>query len=244
MTTPEQDAIRDLAGAYALGALAPDESERFEAGLARSPDLQREVAEYREVAALLALAGPEASPNDGLRRRVVSRVGRSAGARARRGGPLLWGALAASLVAVAGLGAGLATARTELDRASAALAQRDSTLAAVFTPGVEMFQLTASGDPDPGVQFFWDRSRNRAILHGYRLRPVPPGQAYQLWFIRDGKPVPSVTFKPETGGSTRVVGVEVPEGGEISAAAITVEPERGSPQPTSPIVMVGPLKKS
>ena len=33
---------------------------------------------------------------------------------------------------------------------------------------------------------------------GFRLKPVPSGQEYQLWFIKDGKPVPSVTFKPES----------------------------------------------
>ena len=250
MTSPEHDSIQDLAAAYALGALTADESQRFEAALARSPDLQREVAEYREVAALLALAGPEAGPDEGLRRRVLSRVGPGS-ERGRRGRPALWGSLAASLFVAAGLGAALLSTRSEagrlrglLARDSAALAERDSTLAAVFAPGVQMFQLTASGDPDPGVQLFWDQARNRATLHGYRLRPVPPGRAYQLWFIQDGKPVPSVTFKPETGGTARVVGVDVPRGGDISAAALTVEPESGSPQPTSPIVMVGPLKKS
>jgi anti-sigma-K factor RskA len=30
----------------------------------------------------------------------------------------------------------------------------------------------------------------------------------------------------------------------VSAAAVTVEPESGSAQPTSPILLVGPLKRS
>jgi anti-sigma-K factor RskA len=251
MSAPGHDSVQDLAAAYALGALSPDEAARFEAALAGSPELQREVAEYRDVAALLALAGPEVSPDAELRRRVVSGAGRPAGSRSRGAGPFLWGALAASVVALAGLGAALISARGEagrlrtlLDRASAAVAERDATLEAVFAPGVRMFQLTASGDPDPGVQLFWDQTRNRAILHGYRLRPVPRGQAYQLWFIQDGKPVPSVTFRPEAGGSARVEEVQVPSGGAVSAAAVTIEPEAGSAQPTSPILMVGPLGKS
>ncbi len=55
MTAPGQDPIQDLAAAYALGALSPDEVSRFEAFLATSPATQQEVAELREVAALLAL---------------------------------------------------------------------------------------------------------------------------------------------------------------------------------------------
>jgi anti-sigma factor RsiW len=71
MSHPEQDSPQDLAAAYALGALSPEEARRFEAYLAGSPEAQREVAEYREVAALLALAGPESVPAPDLRDRVL-----------------------------------------------------------------------------------------------------------------------------------------------------------------------------
>jgi anti-sigma-K factor RskA len=259
MTDPVSDSPQDLAAAYALGALPADEARRFEAFLATSPEARREVAEYREVAALLALAGPDASPGPDLRDRVLARVaeqkarplasGRSPERRAPS--PALWVALAASLLAVVGLGASLVSARgrlgaleTELSARSQALAERDATLNSILAPGVELFQLTSSGDPDPGIQLFWNRQRNQAILHGFRLKPVPAGRAYQLWFIKDGKPVPSVTFKPESSGLARAERIPVPAGGSISAAAVTVEPESGSPQPTSPIVLVGSLQKS
>ena len=76
MTGPGQDSPQDLAAAYALGALSADETRRFEAFLATSPETQREVREYREVAALLALGGPDAANAlpDGLRDRVLARV--------------------------------------------------------------------------------------------------------------------------------------------------------------------------
>jgi len=38
--------------------------------------------------------------------------------------------------------------------------------------------------------------------------------------------------------------IPVPTGGDVSAAAVTIEPESGSTQPTMPIVLVGPLKRS
>ena len=44
MSHPEPESPRDLAAAYALGALAPEEARRFEAFLAGSPETQREVA--------------------------------------------------------------------------------------------------------------------------------------------------------------------------------------------------------
>jgi len=268
MTGPGQDSPQDLAAAYALGALSADETRRFEAFLATSPETQREVREYREVAALLALGGPDAASAlpDGLRDRVLARVADQKAPALRPGarGPgarpssVVWVALAASLLLAVGLGAGLVSARgrlaavqselaarnATLDRTAQQLAEREATLNSILEPGVELYQLTSSGDPEPSIQLFWNRQRNQAIVHGFRLKPVPSGKAYQLWFIKDGAPVPSVTFKPEPDGHAQVEHVAVPEGGALSAAAITVEPEAGSPQPTSPIVLVGPLKRS
>jgi anti-sigma-K factor RskA len=268
MTGPGQDSPQDLAAAYALGALSADESRRFEAFLATSPETQREVREYREVAALLALGGPDSAGSlpGGLRDRVLTRVSaqqtRPLGEATRPAAPgpssVVWIALAASLLLAVGLGAGLLSARgrlaavetelaarnASLDRTAQQLAERDATLNSILEPGVELYQLTSSGDPEPGIQLFWNRQRHQAIVHGFRLKPVPSGKAYQLWFIKDGAPVPSVTFKPEADGHAKVEHVAVPEGGVLSAAAVTVEPEAGSTQPTLPIVMVGPLKRS
>jgi anti-sigma-K factor RskA len=259
MSYPEQDTLLDLAAAYALGALSSEEARRFEAYLADSPEAQREVAEYRDVAALLALGGPEAAPSPDLRERVLARIqgpsARPSAAVRRRSPP--WGALAAGLVAAVGFGFGyvqlreVRDLRAELGRTMQRLAQtselltaREATLNAIFEPGVQMFQLTASGNPDPLIQVFWDRERHRAILHGFKLDSVPEGRAYQLWFIKDGAPVPSVTFKPEPTGHVKVEQIPVPADGKVSAAAVTVEPESGSTRPTSPILLVGPLERS
>jgi anti-sigma-K factor RskA len=60
------------ATAYVLGALEEEESATFEAALNDSPELQREVAELREVAGLLALAVRPVAPPPELRERIVS----------------------------------------------------------------------------------------------------------------------------------------------------------------------------
>jgi anti-sigma-K factor RskA len=275
MTAPGQDSVQDLAAAYALGALSPEEVSRFEAFLATSPEAQREVAELREVAALLALGQGEAAPSADLRERVLARVstgktvpigratpssttGTAPSVTPGRVPPLYWGALAASLLAVVGLGWSSARLRSEMARLRETIAsteatladrqrrleEREATLNSIFEPSVKLYQLTASGDPEPSIQLFWDQKRNTAIIHGFRLKPVPGGREYQLWFIKDGKPVPSVTFKPEPTGHARVEQIPVPVGGALSAAAITVEPEGGSQQPTSTPILVGALRKS
>jgi anti-sigma-K factor RskA len=265
MTNPGQESVLDLAAAYALGALSPEEVERFEAFLATSPEAQREVAEFRDVAALLALGQSDAAPSADLRSRVLARIGESKvtpmpAARPPRGRvpPLYWGALAASVLAVIGLTFSLMKARTDvgglqqaLRGARSVLAQtqrelefREATLKAIFEPSTRLYQLSATGESKPGIQLFWDEKSNTAMIHGYEIKQVPSGREYQLWFIKDGKPVPSVTFTPGDAGQVHKEKIQVPTGGAVSAAAVTVEPAGGSPQPTSPILLVGALTKS
>jgi anti-sigma-K factor RskA len=250
MSHPEQGSPRDLAAAYALGALGPEEARQFEAFLATSPEAQREVDEYREVSALLGLAQGEAAPGPEVRERLLAKVAQSTprGPRRHRPPRMVWGALAASLLLALGLGGMVLSLRRDLAQREQELGEREqevierqAILDAILDPAVQLYQLTASGNPEPGIQLFWNRRRNQALLNGFRLAPVPAGRAYQLWFIRDGKPVPSVTFTPSPSGAATVGGVEVPTGGKISAAAITVEPASGSQQPTSPIVLTGTL---
>jgi anti-sigma-K factor RskA len=65
----------DLAPAYALGALSPEETRVFEGELARSAELQHAVAEYREICALLATARGITPPHE-LKARLLERVRR------------------------------------------------------------------------------------------------------------------------------------------------------------------------
>jgi anti-sigma-K factor RskA len=265
MTNPGQESVLDLAAAYALGALSPEETQRFEAFLATSPEAQREVAEFRDVAALLALGESDAAPSADLRSRVLDRIGEPKvtpmpAARASRGPvpPLYWGVLAASVLLAVGLTFSLMKVRTDVSGLEGALARAKSTLAEtqemlrsreatlnfIFEPSTKLYQLSSTGEAQPGIQMFWDEKKNTAIIHGYAIKQVPSGREYQLWFIKDGKPVPSVTFTPEPTGHVSVERIQVPTGGAVSAAAVTVEPAGGSPQPTSPILLVGALTKS
>jgi anti-sigma-K factor RskA len=274
MSTPDDAPLRDLAAAYALGALSPEEARAFEAFLATSPEAQREVDEYRETAALLALGVEEQRPSSELRGRVQAAIATAkerglavwtpaaprARALARRAAwpPLAWVGLAAALLAAVGLGVRTRTLGREIAARDSAIAElerrvdelgqgvfdRDAILASILSRNVRLVQLTSSGDPDPAIQIFWDKARNTALLNATGLKPAPAGRTYQLWWIRDGKPVPSVTFDIDPGGAGLVKGVSVPADGELSAAAVTEEPDGGSQQPTSPILLVGALPKS
>lgn len=247
---------RELAAAYSLGALDPEETRAFEAALAGSPELQREVAEYREVGALLAQGAP--APGAGvpaaLRSRVLAQAAASKQARVGPRGPgLLWLALAASVLALGGTSVLWLSTRaglSERDRAIAALrdslaareqllAYREAEINAILDPNVTLTLMGEADSPKPTVQLFWNRKTNRMLVHAFQLTPAASRRAYQLWFIpKNGAPIPSITFNTEPSGHGLVPEVEVPAGMALAAAAITEEPEGGSPQPTTPVLLV------
>ena len=70
MSTPDVT-LREEGGAVALGALSGAESQAFQREVERSPELARELAEYQEVAGLLALAAPAVAPPSSLRDRIM-----------------------------------------------------------------------------------------------------------------------------------------------------------------------------
>ncbi|MCA1718524.1 MAG: anti-sigma factor, partial [Actinobacteria bacterium] len=71
---------------------------------------------------------------------------------------------------------------------------------------------------------------DRAVLVVENMPPVPEGKTYQIWVIEDDVPKPSGLFKPKQDSVAAVV--EHPLGGG-DVIAVTVEPEGGSPKPTS-----------
>lgn len=147
-TTPS---MRDLAAAYALGALDAEETARFERALADDPSLADEVAAYTEVAGLMGSAATGATPPAQLRARVVASAGTAASgtatdtgtdagtvrslADARRRAPeaptaparpglVWWGALAAAVALLAATSLQLRRTATDLEAARTALAER------------------------------------------------------------------------------------------------------------------------
>lgn len=68
------DTWTEMAGAFALGTLDPDDRRAFEERLHVDPELQVLVAEYREALGVVSDALPPAAPPHGLRSRILDRA--------------------------------------------------------------------------------------------------------------------------------------------------------------------------
>ncbi|MGQ0539105.1 MAG: anti-sigma factor domain-containing protein [Gemmatimonadaceae bacterium] len=243
------DTWRETAAAYALDALDAREVGEFEAWLRTSPEAQREVAELREVAALLAFAAPRETPPASLRDTVLAsaRVERPLAARrpteqrpkARALGVAPWLALAASVVAMLVLFgryerevAQRSLAAGTADSLRRVLASQDQMIAALLAPDVESMKLVSAGAP-PSARLYWNRATGEIVLAAFALPPAAQGRTYQLWGIPSaGAPVSLGTFNTMPNGAGRHI-ARAPAGLAIAVAAVTEEPSSGSPQPTT-----------
>lgn len=162
--------------------------------------------------------------------------------------------LAASLVFAIQRNSQVSSLNTQLAQRDSILAERttqlaaaDSTLNTIFEAerNLVLVNLVAAPTSGPSVQFFWNLKQQRAVMRTAGLSPAEAGKIYQLWFIVDGKPVPSRTFNTGSDNKGLESGIETPVTMTgVTAVAITVEPAGGSPQPTTTPFLVGAIPKA
>jgi anti-sigma-K factor RskA len=85
---------------------------------------------------------------------------------------------------------------------------------------------------------YWNKLDQKWVVTTDLPQP-PEGKVYQLWFVTAGTPVSAGLIKPDEDGHGFLI-ISVPQSiPTIVAAAITLEPQNGSPQPTMPILAMG-----
>ena len=227
-----------LTGAYAVDALDDLERARFEQHLSGCEDCRAEVAELRETAALLAetvatpppaslrdsvLAGisqvrplppelPASSPQD------APRTGAPAGA-GRRWMPLL---VAAALAVLVGVGAMIVApwADDEPRLTAAEQVLRAADAEHVFLDLGEAGRATVTRS----------KSQDRAVITTEDMVSAPEGKAYELWFQTPEDDMVPAGMMPDSADQTVVLDGPA---AEAVAVGITIEPEGGSPEPTT-----------
>jgi anti-sigma factor RsiW len=246
--------LEDLLGAYALNALDPDEVAAVDRHLADCPRCRAEVADHREVAALLASGGPapdglwdriavalEEPPPDialdlpGTGERVAPM--RSSRRRSVRASTAAAAAVlaAAAAILVAVLAVGVVRLDREVDRLQGEIAASSTldaaALAALASPNAETVAL----ESDDGT-----RTARAAILPdgvGYLVASDVPeldrDRTYQLWGING-----DVVYSLGVLGTSFDVAPFVASG-DLDALVITEEVAGGVAQSRNPPALQG-----
>ncbi len=235
MSTMDHSRFEELKDAFVLGALADEERREFEEYLASHPERRAEIEELSTVAGLLALSPEEHEPPPELRTRIMEAVGAEADRpHESRRSVLAWIgellsvrnlALGAATMLVIGLFSWSMLLRGEVEDLQGRLQSLQSQ-----PQGPQMVELEGAGTQQGARAEVVTLEGDRAVLVVEDMPPVPEGKTYQIWVIEEDVPKPSGLFKPEQDSVAAVV--EHPVGGG-DVIAVTVEPEGGSPQPTT-----------
>ena len=227
--------FEELKDAYVLGALPEEERREFDEYLATHPERQAEIGELGAVAGLLALSPHEQEPPPELRRRIMDAVEAEVihPAESRRSWRALIGeflgphnlALGAAALLVIGLFSWSMLLQGEMQDLQGRVQSLQSQ-----PQEPQMVELGGAGTEQGARAELVTLEGDRAVLVVENMPPVPEGKTYQIWVIEDDVPKPSGLFEPNQDSVAAVV--EQPlDGGDV--VAVTVEPEGGSPKPTS-----------
>lgn len=237
------DELKEVYELYALGLLEGEEKSEAAAHLARGCETCRK--SLRDAlglnAVLMAAAVPDAAPSRSLRRRVL------AGAGIERAS-WTW---AAALAAVAMLAIAVWLGVEERTR-SAQLAQARTTLLQVQGDRDRMLAaLRFLDQPDTKAVGFekgprgnvFVNPRSGILMIAANLPALAPGRSFEMWLIpRGAAPRPAGLFAAGPSGDAFHILSGAVDVSSLSAVAVTVEPESGSPGPTTTPIIAVPVE--
>lgn len=224
MTEPNEFELLELATPYALNAISETERIAIDRQIAAAPAAVAaafgdEVRAVRETMALVSSA-TAADPPHRLRTAVLAAARTHDSSRLRLRTALL-AAAAAIVVGLAAFGAGVAL------RPSPGPMTAQQIMAASDA-------RTVSGPVAGGTATVtFSRNKNAGVLVLNNVPPPSQGTVYQMWLIDDKGPQSAGTM--DTAAVTPSTTDVLSNLGNSSMLAFTVEPGRGSPQPTGKI---------
>ena len=106
-------------------------------------------------------------------------------------------------------------------------------------PQHKVIYLAGQGpSPEATARVYWDIQGRRWVISA-NLPPAPLGKIYQLWFVTSSAKLSAGLIKPDKSGHGFAVLAFPPTMTRVQKTAITLEPDGGSPQPTSDIYALG-----
>jgi anti-sigma-K factor RskA len=264
MSGPHPTRLEDF-DLYALGALDADERVLIEAHVPSCPDCAQKLAEAQGRMAILAFAAPGVEPSPGVKERLMRQLhataeGSGASASAATGvtpepvgGIRRWWAILVPVASALALATILLWLHNvQLDRQLAELRNTAQQQQKQLDEARHMADLLAARDTvvvplweqktptTVGARVVYNAHEGMMMYDGM-LPPAPADKSYQLWLVpMNGAPISAGVFNPKSGQMSHMM-MKVPAGLTAKEFAVSLEPAGGMPQPTGPMVLVGPI---
>jgi hypothetical protein len=236
--------LQDMFELYSLALLEGEEKSEVEAHLARGCETcQKRLKDALAVNAVILAAVPQTAPAARLRRRVLAGFG------IERPGWGWLGAFAAALMLVVTLWLSVQERHRENELADARReaiqvgAERDRLLQAfqiLNQPETKRVNF-GEGQPQPPRGNVFVHSKLGVLLIASNLPALPAGRTYEMWVIptATSAPRPAGLFQANAQGSA--INLLPGPFDSLYAVAVSVEPEAGSPAPTTTPIVVAPV---
>ena len=126
---------------------------------------------------------------------------------------------------------------SEMRETQQQLEREREVVALITSPGAHMAELNATKvAPGAHAMIAFD-TNGHAMLMAKDLPAAPAGKAYQLWFIKGGKPMPGRVFTTDQKGSGSMHDQIPAEAMSGAVFAVTLEPAGGVQAPTGAIYL-------
>lgn len=231
---------------YALGLLEPDEQAELGAHLNTGCEsCQARLKRALALNSILMRSVDELAPRRSLRNAVLRTL---TGRDKSPAWAFIWAGLAAGLLMLTVWMGNrnhdqetlLADTRRQLESQQVRSARIQQALAVLSDPGT---RLATAGreEVQPRASYFLNPRRG-VVMIGAHLTGLDPTHVYQMWIIPKGQaPKPAGLFRPDdAGNAVHLFETQIPPG-STAALALSVEPESGSPAPTTTPILVAPV---
>jgi hypothetical protein len=212
-----------------------------------APGAQERLRKALEMNALIAAAVPVVEPPRRLRNRVLA-IARPE-QQGRWAANLAWAGLCAALVAALvytafdrqSAAAELAEVRQALDQTRNTLSLREAALEFLRRPDTRMLKTGAAAQQQPVAKVFVNPQQG-VLMVANNLPRLEPGRTFEMWIVpKAGNPRPFGLFKALPDGSAMHLQTAPVSLDEAAAVALSIEPEGGSPQPTTTPFLITPI---
>ena len=240
----------ELADSYELHAMRlleePERAELEEHLLRGCEQCTQGMRRAMEINVSVMALAPEAQVPKRLRRRVLASVGVES---PHWGWTLGWLTVTASLlVGVLWFSvqdrrrtAELAEARRAVAGSNVELTKAQEALAILNQPETKQVVFGGAQPAPPKGRIFIHRTGG-VLLLAANLPPAGPGRTYELWVIpKGGAPRPAGLFQSDERGNAMFFSKGAVDVAALGAVAVSLEPESGSPAPTTTPVIVAPV---
>ena len=245
--------------AYLASAVAPVPMSPAQRGRLRARLLARAAADRGAASAASGMdahavaSSPAATATSSSSSSAVRPIGSARSVASRSMSGSRWLAIAASVIAVASVGALMQVRRERddlrgvlqsaaaergaravaLDSLRAVLTDRERLITNLTGEQVAVMSVGSSDIRSPSGRMFWDQQHGAWTFVGHHLPAPKAGRTYQLWLVTPTAKISAGIFTPDASGRAIVRASYVLPKDGLAAIAVTDEPAAGSAQPTT-----------